>query len=943
MKLFVRKSPRAIAVASNDYVLVFERSKDNKIAQGKSTQPTIIVKTMSESMLVDNDFLEWSAFPIKGLLGIIQVKSLVFIGLIIGVKEVARPRWKHKDGRIRGLESIYQILNVNFYCLDSAVYDQWLYNISEIFQEKLLDEHPCGPLKKLFSDGTFYYSMDFDITNVLQERGLKNRTENIIEHQEKKFIWNMNLISEIVQLRGRITPAELPVFDGGQFLTFVIRGFCKTIATGDHETPTSVTLISKMSTEDHENSLELQSGIDDSGNVSNFVESEVIIQTDSYLFAYVLTRGDVPLSWEVVEGQLLHSKKVKLIKSPDRTQSSFDKHFDEMASRYGDLSIVNLTKVRNSSHEVLSSAYRDCADLKGIRFTSVDYSADVLTKSPHKLLYFLKQDIYEFGAFAYDISRGIYVGKQTGTFRISALNSTGKPNVVSMTISREVLDLTTDELDGFNVTNNLIKRHEALWADNDFWLQRIYNKYQKNPAKCKKLYSLIFSVTSKVLLYDPLHAHISKCLKKVKKEFTYEKDITIFAGTFNVNGKQSNGEIHEWIFPINTDIPDGIADMYIIGLQEVVELTPGHMLTTDPLSRQFWEKKILKQLIRKTHSKYICAGSNQLGGVLLLLYVSEAEHSKIKRIECDVKKTGFGGMSANKGAAAIRFMYSTTKFCFVVSHLAAGLENVEQRHSDYKTIMKNIRFSRDVRIKDHDGVIWMGDFNYRILLSNEEVRRAISEGNYTKLLEKDQLNQQMIAGESFPYFNEMEITFPPTYKFDPGTKTYDTSEKMRIPAWTDRILSRGEVIKPLCYGYAENIVFSDHRPVYATFKARVTVIDEEKRAQLSRIIHDRLKQMFAGLSEEEKDTFLEESELIVDKIELKGISPVVSKIKKVKKKLPPPSSDIKKWWIGNGKQVKITLDVDPVKDMLNPNRPVNPFLPNDTNDSFIVPRNHQDG
>lgn len=44
-----------------------------------------------------------------------------------------------------------------------------------------------------------------------------------------------------------------------------------------------------------------------------------------------------------------------------------------------------------------------------------------------------------------------------------------------------------------------------------------------------------------------------------------------------------------------------------------------------------------------------------------------------------------------------------------------------------------------------------------------------------KLYENDQLNIQMVAGLVFRYYSEAPIKFMPTYKFDVGTDTYDSS------------------------------------------------------------------------------------------------------------------------------------------------------------------------
>ena len=37
-------------------------------------------------------------------------------------------------------------------------------------------------------------------------------------------------------------------------------------------------------------------------------------------------------------------------------------------------------------------------------------------------------------------------------------------------------------------------------------------------------------------------------------------------------------------------------------------------------------------------------------------------------------------------------------------------------------------------------------------------------------------------------FDEGELNFKPTYKYNDNSYDYDTSKKLRVPSWTDRIL-----------------------------------------------------------------------------------------------------------------------------------------------------------
>lgn len=59
------------------------------------------------------------------------------------------------------------------------------------------------------------------------------------------------------------------------------------------------------------------------------------------------------------------------------------------------------------------------------------------------------------------------------------------------------------------------------------------------------------------------------------------------------------------------------------------------------------------------------------------------------------------------------------------------------------------------------------------LYENDQVRFDRTQIQYNAYIKK--LNLQMVAGLTFPYYSESRITFMPTYKFDLGNDTYDTS------------------------------------------------------------------------------------------------------------------------------------------------------------------------
>jgi endonuclease/exonuclease/phosphatase family metal-dependent hydrolase len=187
--------------------------------------------------------------------------------------------------------------------------------------------------------------------------------------------------------------------------------------------------------------------------------------------------------------------------------------------------------------------------------------------------------------------------------------------------------------------------------------------------------------------------------------------------------------------------------------------------------------------------------------------------------------------------------------CFINCHLAAGQSQTKDRNADATAILENIVLpaERDSNVRqdsfigggdgsmvmDHEICILNGDLNYRIdTMGRDTVVGAVKANNLSKLLERDQLLNSKRKNPWFKLraFQELPITFAPTYKYDVGTDNYDTSEKKRAPAWCDRLLFRGKnKIRQLDYKRHE-VRVSDHRPVTGMFEITIKKISPKKRA-----------------------------------------------------------------------------------------------------------------
>jgi hypothetical protein len=193
-QILVRDYPhRAIAIVSSTHALIlrYSQTTGEAIANGSlasvpstrprasstSTSDTINSKCIVEFSPVSKQMLaEYRPLtprPIYGTLGLIALGRDVFFCVITHASRVAT---------LRPGETVERILSVQFFCLNSSEYDDVVsvdpYDAesdASMYGQNLSRrenpvEHPCLELQKLLSNGSFYYSTDFDVTNRLQDR-----------------------------------------------------------------------------------------------------------------------------------------------------------------------------------------------------------------------------------------------------------------------------------------------------------------------------------------------------------------------------------------------------------------------------------------------------------------------------------------------------------------------------------------------------------------------------------------------------------------------------------------------------------------------------------------------------------------------------------------------------------------------------------------------------
>lgn len=542
IRVLKRDSPRSIALATSSHALIFRHSPLNPSGPepnnpnasstslpgaGGSTPKSAVEFTSLDKADLE-DYRSLSSLSVYGTLGLITLQGEVFLCVVSGASKTAT---------VRPEETVQRIHAVDFHCLSSSSFDHILNDeINPYPTDTLGDdgfeygqghgkgqgtyEHPALALKKLLSSGTFYYSADFDLTKRLQDRTADNNTI-ALDSLDGGFLWNSYMIQPLVDFRSRLSEREKETLDASKILTSAIRGFVLTInippssspaRTTRTGLPSALTLVSRLSCRRAGTRFNSR-GIDDDGNVANFVETETIFYSPSggICFSYVQVRGSVPIFWEQATGLLPGQQKITITRSVEATQPAFDKHFEGLEVSYGAVHVVNLLSrdkpgeadlaeryhyhighsvlnrperdeggdVVESRHQMLMETRYDFhAETRGTGYEAASGIARYIQESADGFAYFLSEEVEDHASAGgekgqYHFKRPTAILQQEGVFRTNCLDCLDRTNLVQTMVSQMAIEEFLQHRSE-RATPDFWMRHSSLWADNGDALSRIY-------------------------------------------------------------------------------------------------------------------------------------------------------------------------------------------------------------------------------------------------------------------------------------------------------------------------------------------------------------------------------------------------------------------------------------------------------------------------------------
>lgn len=661
-----------------------------------------------------------------GCLGVLQLNagesSVLYLVLVTGCFSV---------GKIGDAE-IFRITQTQFVSL----------------QYQIPNEERIQEVRKVLNSGTFYFSWNsstgvnslyqVDITLCAQRRRRTNDTDN-------RFFWNRMLFIHLLRYGVDCNSWLLKAMCGSVEI--------RTVYAGSKQARAAI--ISRLSCERAGTRFNVR-GTNDEGHVANFVETEQVIYSDNEVTSYIQSRGSVPLFWDQPGVQVgSHKVKLSRghdtsVLAFDRHMSMMKARYGQQAI----VNLLGTSLIGSKEGEaMLSNEFQrhhgESSHHQDVPHIVFDYHQECRSgqiAALQKLKTRIDSCCSNYGLF-HAVGDQVYQ-EQIGTIRTNCLDCLDRTNCVQTFLGVEILKEQI-QLIGLADKKQSQSRFEEvfrqMWINNGNEVSKIYagtgaiqgssklmdgarsaaRTIQNNlldNSKQEAIDILLVGSTlsseladrARILLpTNMLHAPTAVLREMCRRynEFVKPSQLRVGVGTYNVNGGKHFRSVAfkavslaDWLLDsyhlarsrslVDLSHPeDGSTeptDIFAIGFQEIVDLNASNIVAASSDNAKAWAEELQRVLSRE--HEYVILTSQQLVGVCLYVFVRKEHAAYIRDVAVDCVKTGLGGATGNKGAAAIRFVFHGTSFCFVCAHFAAGQSQVSERNADYGEITRKMAF-----------------------------------------------------------------------------------------------------------------------------------------------------------------------------------------------------------------------------------------------------------
>ncbi|XP_066141252.1 phosphatidylinositide phosphatase SAC2 isoform X1 [Euwallacea fornicatus] len=351
------------------------------------------------------------------------------------------------------------------------------------FEKQIIEE-----FYKIFTDAnSFYYSHSTDLTNSLQ-RLCHLEKENLIQKNclwktaDDKFFWNKYMLECLRKSQNSLCdPWILPIIQG-----YIQIEDCR-VEVGPYMGEDNkakqyeiftLCILSRRS-RFRAGTRYKRRGVDEEGEVANYVETEQIISYRSHEVSFLQVRGSVPVYWS--QPGYKYRPPPRLDKGEGDTKIAFENHFTKEIKKYGPVCAINLVD-QSGKEKVIFDAYSHHMVLLDNSFiTYVTFDFHEYCKGMHfenvSILINAVADILKDMNYCWRDKQG-HICSQNGIFRVNCIDCLDRTNVVQTALGKAVMEIQFCKLGLVSpegeIPSNIKNTFQLLWANNGDAISKQY-------------------------------------------------------------------------------------------------------------------------------------------------------------------------------------------------------------------------------------------------------------------------------------------------------------------------------------------------------------------------------------------------------------------------------------------------------------------------------------